>query len=167
MNSGILITDFSNLAHQKWQITNDEVMGGKSQSRFQINENGNAVFLGTLSLANNGGFASVKNHEPLNLAGCRAICLHVKGDGKRYSFRLQTGSQDSVHPWNYEYRFQTENNEWQTIELPLGDFEAVYRGDAVPDAPLLNTSLIMRYGFLISDRQEGPFRLEIDKIEAL
>jgi NADH dehydrogenase [ubiquinone] 1 alpha subcomplex assembly factor 1 len=167
MNSSILITDFSNLAHQKWQITNDVVMGGNSHSGFQINEDGHAVFLGSVSLDNNGGFASVKNHEPLNLTGCRIILIRLKGDGNRYSFRLQTGSRDGVHPWNYEQRFKTKHNEWQSIELPLRDFKASYRGRPVPDAPPLNASIIMNYGFLISDNQEGPFRLEIQKIEAV
>lgn len=162
-----LITDFSNLAHQKWQITNDSVMGGCSDSGFQINADGHAVFLGKVSLENNGGFASVKNHEPLNLTGYRTIRINVKGDGNRYSFRLQTGIEGRTDPWDYEYRFETNNGEWETVELPLREFDAVFRGRPVPDAPPLNASLIIRYGFLISDRQEGPFRLEIDKIEAV
>ena len=166
MQSTFLITDFSNLAHQKWQITNDTVMGGRSESSFQINADGHAVFLGKVSLENNGGFASVKNHEPLNLRGCDVIRIHLKGDGKQYSFRLQTGSPDRVDPWNYEYRFETEENEWITTELPLQDFDAVYRGRSVEDASPLDASRIMRYGFLISDGQEGEFRLEISEIQA-
>lgn len=167
MQNPILITDFSNLAHQKWQITNDSVMGGRSESHFQINTEGHAVFLGKVSLENNGGFASVKNHEPLNLTACRMIRLSLKGDGKRYSFRLQTSSENSINPWNYESRFETVKDEWITADLKLKDFKAVFRGDELPDAPPLNASKISRYGFLISDRQEGNFRLEIDTIKAL
>ena len=167
MQSRYLITDFSNLANQKWQITNDTVMGGRSDSGLQINPESHAVFLGRVSLENNGGFASVKNHEPLNLTGYHTIRIKLKGDGKRYSFRLQTGSGGNTDPWNYEFRFDTKNGEWETVDLPLENFHAVYRGRSVPDAPPLNASRILRYGFLISDGQEGPFRLEVAKIEAV
>ena len=166
MQSRILITDFSSLAHQKWQITNDTVMGGRSESRFQINSEGNAVFLGHVSLENNGGFASVKNHEPQNLEGCTIIKIRLKGDGKRYSFRIQTGSDGRVDSWNYESRFDTKDEEWITAELPLSEFQAVFRGRSVPDAPALDASGVQRYGFLISDGQEGNFRLEVAEIFA-
>ena len=161
-----LITDFSNLAAQQWIITNDGVMGGKSSSQFQINKDGNGVFLGSVSLANNGGFASVKNHETINLAGFIGIRLIVLGDGNLYSFRLQTGSGDSVDPWSYEQRFETTDGEWTNIELRLDSFIPTYRGRTPEDVPPLDPSAIKRYGFLISDEQEGKFRLEIDKIMA-
>jgi|AntRauTorcE11898_2_1112593.scaffolds.fasta_scaffold15932_2 hypothetical protein len=161
-----LITDFSNLAAQKWIITNDGVMGGKSTSHFQINKDGNGVFLGTVSLKNNGGFASVKNHEPLNLSGFHWIRLTVLGDGNRYSFRLQTGSEGSANPWSYEQRFETTAGEWIDIDLSLDEFSPTYRGRTPDGVPTLDPSAIKRYGFLISDGQEGDFRLEISKILA-
>jgi len=159
------ITDFSNIAHQQWMIVNDGVMGGNSSSRFQINSDGNAVFLGTVSLANNGGFASVKNHERIRLDGYSAIELRVKGDGKRYSFRLQTGEAGHIHKWSYEQRFDTRTMEWMTVTLPFSGFKPTYRG-RTPDVPALDLNSIMRYGLLISDKQEGDFRLEIDHISA-
>ncbi len=162
----MLITDFSNLARQKWMIVNDDVMGGNSSSRFQINKDGNGVFLGTVSLVNNGGFASVKNHESINLTGYNKILLKLKGDGNRYSFRLQTGEYGNVHKWSYEQRFETNANEWIKVELDLSNFEATYKGKKPGDVPKLNPENIMRYGFLISDKQQGDFRLEIEQITA-
>ncbi|MFO7846193.1 MAG: CIA30 family protein [Balneolaceae bacterium] len=162
-----LITDFSNLAAQQWVITNDGVMGGKSSSQFQINKDGNGVFLGTVSLENNGGFASVKNHESLNLSGVQTVQLKVFGDGRRYSFRLQTGDKAGVHPWSYELRFKTESDKWIDVYLPIDEFTPTYRGRTPDDVPQLDPSAIRRYGFLISDKQEGDFRLEIDKVVAI
>ena len=167
VNTTYLITDFNNLAAHKWQIVNDDVMGGISQSQLQIQENGNAVFLGTVSLENNGGFASVKNRNSLNLEGYSVIQLQVKGDGNRYSFRFRTGSNGAFHDWVYEQRFETKRDEWQTVELPLLNFRATYRGQKLADAPEPDLSSIREYGFLISDQQEGDFRLEIKEIKAL
>jgi hypothetical protein len=163
----ILITDFSNLAGQQWQIVNDGVMGGLSSSHLQINEDGNAVFLGHVSLQNNGGFASVRNSEPLSIEGADFIRLRVKGDGKKYSFRLRTKTDGIPNHWVYEIRFDTSEGEWKVIDLPLRELSAVFRGRPQPDAPPADLSAITEYGFLISDRQEGDFRLEIDSILAL
>lgn len=162
-----LITDFANFARQRWLIINDGVMGGVSRSQFQISDDGTAVFLGYVSLKNNGGFASVKNHEPLNLRGRSEIRLRVKGDGQRYSFRFQTEDENgALNRFNYEHRFDTRKDEWIDIALRLSDFEAVFRGRKIDDAPKPDLTAIVRYGFLISDKQEGPFRLEISRIDA-
>lgn len=165
--SGTLITNFTNLESQQWRIVNDGVMGGVSHSHLQINESGNAVFLGTVSLENNGGFCSVKNENRLNLGGNRAFLLRIKGDGNRYSFRIRTTEGGEKLRHQYEYRFDTSHNTWTEIEIPFEKFEAVYRGQKLTDVPLPDFSSIAEYGFLISDKQEGDFRLEIDWIKAV
>lgn len=163
----VVITDFTNLANQKWRIVNDDVMGGLSKSHFQINSEGRAVFLGEISLKNNGGFASVRNQEPLNLFGFEAIRVSLKGDGNRYSFRLKHDANSSNPAYWYEHRFETKKDQWSEVILPLKAFEATYRGRKPEDAPQLDLRNISHFGFLISDKQSGEFRIEIKKIEAL
>lgn len=54
--------DFSNSngnAADQWQTVNDGVMGGRSEGNFRISGKPSMEFFGTLSLENNGGFASV------------------------------------------------------------------------------------------------------------
>jgi NADH dehydrogenase [ubiquinone] 1 alpha subcomplex assembly factor 1 len=165
--NSVLITDFSNLAIQKWKIVNDDVMGGVSSSQFQINEAGNAVFTGRVSLENNGGFASVKNIERLNLENYHSVLLKVKGDGKRYSFRFRTGSDNNVHNWVYHSRFETKKDRWVTLELAFDRFLPKHRGRILEDVPAPDLSGIKEYGFLISDKQEGDFRLEIECVKAM
>lgn len=53
-------------AAQQWQAVNDGVMGGVSDGRFKITADGTLEFFGTLSLENNGGFASVRT-RPMEL----------------------------------------------------------------------------------------------------
>ena len=43
-----------------WQTVNDGVMGGVSEGKFKITDKKTLEFFGTLSLENNGGFASVR-----------------------------------------------------------------------------------------------------------
>ena len=45
---------------REWQSVNDGVMGGVSEGKFKIIDKKTMEFFGTLSLENNGGFASVR-----------------------------------------------------------------------------------------------------------
>lgn len=160
-----LVTNFSNFANNRWQIVNDGVMGGFSRSHLKIQPNGNAIFLGELITDHNGGFASVKNSHSLNLDGYDTFILRVKGDGKQYSLRFKTARNKQIDYWSYESRFWTLSGQWQTIELPINDFYPVYRGKRLKGIPDPILSNIREYGLLVSNRQEGEFRIEIESLE--
>ncbi|HZZ77317.1 MAG TPA: CIA30 family protein [Gemmataceae bacterium] len=63
------VFDFSGTdAAKEWQTVNDGVMGGVSDGRFKITDKKTLEFYGTLSLENNGGFASMRSR------GRKATC---------------------------------------------------------------------------------------------
>lgn len=67
-DSLILLFDFTGAnAAKQWQAVNDGVMGGVSEGKFKITDEKAMEFFGTLSLANNGGFASVRSKARLRL----------------------------------------------------------------------------------------------------
>ena len=69
----------------QWQIVNDGVMGGRSTSGATITQAGTLQFSGNISLANNGGFASVRSRPTgafLGLNSGDTIVMRVKGDGE-------------------------------------------------------------------------------------
>jgi monofunctional biosynthetic peptidoglycan transglycosylase len=147
-----------------WEVVNDDVMGGVSTSRFQVLTNGCAVFNGTVRLENNGGFASVRS-APVreNLTGLNAFVLRVRGDGHSYKFSVRTGA-DFDTPL-YQCSFTTKQGEWEEHRLAFSDFVPTFRGRVLTDAPPLNPTRVNSVGFLISDKQAGPFRLEIGWIK--
>jgi monofunctional biosynthetic peptidoglycan transglycosylase len=147
-----------------WQIVNDDVMGGVSTSRFQVSTNG-AVFSGVVSLENNGGFASVRS-APVraDLPGCDAFLIRVCGDGRRYKFRAR--SDRSFDSAIYQIVFTTKKGEWEEHRLPMKDMVPTFRGRALSDLPPLDPAKVASVGFLISDKQDGPFRLELAWIKA-
>ncbi|MGD0262945.1 MAG: CIA30 family protein [Verrucomicrobiota bacterium] len=148
-----------------WQIVNDDVMGGVSTSRFQILTNGGAVFSGVVSLENNGGFASVRSSPARHdLTGCGCFVIRLRGDGHRYKFtaRTETGFDAPL----YQCAFVTQRGEWEEHRLAFKDFVPTFRGRILTDVPLLNPANVTSVGFLISDQQAGPFRLEIVSIRA-
>jgi Complex I intermediate-associated protein 30 (CIA30) len=149
-----------------WEVVNDNVMGGVSTGQFQVLTNGCAVFSGTVRLENNGGFASVRS-APVreNLTGLTAVVLRVRGDGQRYKFNVRTGAGFDAPL--YQCGFTTTQGEWVEHRLGFSDFVPTFRGRVLTDAPPLNPATVNSVGFLISDKQAGPFRLEIGWIKAL
>ena len=148
-----------------WEVVNDDVMGGVSTSRFQVLTNGCAVFSGTVRLENNGGFASVRS-APLreNLTDLTAFVLRVRGDGRSYKFSVRTGAGFDTPL--YQLAFTTKRGEWEEHRLPFKDFVPTFRGRILTDVPPLNPAKVTSVGFLISDKQEGPFKLEVAWIKA-
>ncbi len=69
-------------AAKEWQSVNDGVMGGVSEGKFKITDKRTLEFFGTLSLENNGGFASVRTKaKKLGLGKGDTLVAKVKGDG--------------------------------------------------------------------------------------
>ena len=148
-----------------WMVVNDSVMGGISQSRPEITGRDTLVFLGNVSLENNGGFASIRHvAEPFGLDEGEGILLRVKGDGKKYQLRVRTS--DGFDGMAYKTDFQTAKGEWQEFRFPWNVFTGTYRGRLIENAPALEAINIRQIGFLISDKQAGSFELEIQTLEA-
>jgi NADH dehydrogenase [ubiquinone] 1 alpha subcomplex assembly factor 1 len=142
-----------------WQIVNDDVMGGVSTSSFRLT-NGVAVFQGKVSLENNGGFASARSLPARHdLPGGDTFVVRVRGDGRRYKFTARTApSFDSAI---YQCTFTTKKGEWEEHRLPFKQFVATFRGRVLSGEPPLEAAKVTSVGFLISDKQEGPFKLEV------
>lgn len=149
----------------EWLIINDRVMGGISTSDLTFNPDGNLVFTGNVSLLNNGGFASFRSQSKnFDLSGFDGIKLRLRGDGKKYSFRLRTTNSFDGIAWAAD--FKSLNHEWQEIKIPFKDFTPRYRGRIIINSDGIDVSAIRQLGFLISDNQEGAFAIEIDWIKA-
>ena len=64
------------------------------------------------------------------------------------------------------HRFETKRGEWEEYRLAFKDFVPTIRGRTLTGVPPLNPANVTSVGFLISDQQAGPFRLEIVSISA-
>src|SRR6056297_2085433 len=150
-------------AAKQWQPVNDGVMGGRSDGRFKINEDNNMEFFGTLSLENNGGFASVRSREAkLGLEKDDAIVIRVRGDGRNYNFRLNVPR--SVSRNSYEQSFKTKKDEWIEVTLPMDKFVATWRGRVFPNEKF-DPSNVTGMGIQLSDNKPGSFKLEVEWIK--
>jgi len=163
MNSETIIfnVNFSSTLSE-WRTVNDVVMGGISDSKFEINDEGTATFSGVVSPDNNGGFASARASLKKEFNGFEGVILHVKGDGNIYSLRFRTDTNfDGI---SYQAKFKTESGNWKEYKIPLNDFKPIYRGMALSNKPKLESKNIKQIGVLIADKQFGKFKLNIDWI---
>ena len=159
-----VLFDFSNTNAPAWQVVNDDVMGGVSTSRFSVT-NGVAVFRDEVSLENNGGFASVRSPAARqDLAGFDAFVVRARGDGRRYKFTVRTESGFDTPI--YQCAFTTKRGAWEEHRLAFKDFVPTFRGRVLSGQPPLDPAKVTSVGFLISDKQAGPFHLEVAWIKA-
>jgi NADH dehydrogenase [ubiquinone] 1 alpha subcomplex assembly factor 1 len=146
-----------------WRAIDDAVMGGVSSSAISYVPECRAVFSGTVSLAKNGGFASVRSPSFAVLGGGGVFLLTVRGDGKRYKFSVRTDAAfDGV---SYQAAFQPPPGEWVVVRLAAADFLPKWRGRIVNNAPQLDPARAQQLGLMIADLQAGGFRLEVAAIE--
>ena len=143
-----------------WGSLDDVVMGGVSEGSF-FNRDGYAVFAGSVSTNNSGGFSSVrtKNFEPpFDFSGWEGMQLKVKGDGQRYKFIARNSSG-----WDspaYIYGVDTLKDEWTTVRIPFESMVATFRARSVADAPAFDPARVFSLQLMLSkfefDRQLNP-----------
>jgi monofunctional biosynthetic peptidoglycan transglycosylase len=160
-----LLFDFTGTdAAKEWQTVNDGVMGSVSEGKFKITDKKTLEFFGTLSLENNGGFASVRTKaKKLGLEKGDTVVAKVRGDGREYTLNLYLNKP--LVAFSYRATVQTKKDEWIEVKVPLDTFEATSFGRPVKDAGAVKPEEINAVGFLLGDKKAGPFKMEIEWIK--
>lgn len=147
-------------AATEWQTVNDGVMGGVSEGKFKITDQKTLEFFGTLSLENNGGFASVRTKaKQIGLIKGDALVVRVRGDGRAYSLNLYIDKPRMA--FSYRAAVETKKDTWIEVKVPLDNFEATSFGRVVNDAGRVKPEEVNALGFLLGDKKPGPFKLEV------
>jgi hypothetical protein len=164
-DDALLITDFtSRTSDLGWFVVNDNVMGGRSDGDFDLVKD-ILHFTGRTN-TNGGGFSSIRTGPmQLDLSNHAGIRLHVKGDGRRYTWRLTTDARWRGRPVSYWADFDTGDGEWMTVDVPFSNFIPQFRGYRL-DGPALDTKKISGMGLMIYDNKDGDFDLQLDNVRA-
>ena len=147
-----------------WYIQNDNVMGGRSKGNFAILSD-KLIFSGNTN-TDGGGFSSIRTQPlQLDLSDRTGIRVRVKGDGRVYTWHLQTDARWRGRTVSYWADFNTSAEEEIFVDIPFTSFKPQYRGFKL-DGPELNTELITQLGLYIYDKNDGPFELILLSVEA-
>lgn len=162
MMQSSIVFDFSkNRTISAWQVVDDVVMGGRSNGKFELSDDGHGVFYGVVSLENNGGFSSIRYESArMQVDPFSKFIIRLHSDGRNYQFRVKAHAPDF---YSYVFNFSTEPG-WQTIEIPFDQMAPSFRGRQL-DMPNYPGKVFEELGFLIGNKKEEAFRLMIDKIE--
>jgi len=144
----------------QWTVVNDVVMGGVSSARIEPAEQG-VRFSGTLSLENNGGFASARFDLATPPAGMDGVQIRVRGDGRTYQLRLRHGQARDGVAWRVKFKAP---GDWTVLALPFTSFQPVFRGRSVPEAGPVMPASLGQAGLMLADRTAGDFSLELARL---
>lgn len=160
---GLLLTDFTSGSPDfGWYVLNDNVMGGRSEGTFELRDE-MLHFSGDTN-TNGGGFSSIRTAAvELDLSSYAGIRLRVKGDGRRYSWRLTTTARWRGGQVSYWADFDTVAGEWTVADVPFANFIPKFRGSRL-DGPPLDASEITGMGLMIYDNKDGPFEVFLDSV---
>ena len=145
-------------SQNQWEIVNDNVMGGVSVGDFKF-QNNKLIFFGKLSSKFNGGFASIRTRERIQINSCEKINLKVIGDGNTYQIRIKDNLSNY---YSYAQDFKTNGLE-QNITLSLSEFKPVFRGTPL-SLKNFDKKLITELTFMIVSKKEPDFKLEISEV---
>ncbi|ALO45943.1 CIA30 family protein [Pseudohongiella spirulinae] len=151
------ILDIINTA--EWRAVNDDVMGGQSSSLPTVVDD-KLHFSGIISLENNGGFASIRSQQHLDLSDFSGLTLRVCGDGRRYQFRLYTDATFHDSKIAYSMSFNTTADQWQDVTVDFSKLKPVFRGRLL-SGPAFDAARVEQIGFLLADKQAGKFHLRV------
>ncbi len=159
----VILTDLASLSSDlSWYVVNDNVMGGRSEGAFE-EEQGALRFTGRTN-TDGGGFSSIRTKPmQLDLSNYAGIQLRVKGDGRRYTWRLATAAQWRGRQVSYWADFEAHDGTWGLVNIPFSSFIPKYRGYQL-DGPVLDPGGITGMGLMIYDNQDGPFELQLASV---
>lgn len=160
------VFDFSTAGSDDgWRVTNDTVMGGVSSGELTWAD-GVLVFTGELSLANGGGFASIRSPEiapqrSLDWASRTGLRVQLDGDGRTWTVELRTDNDQG----GWISTVPTSSGGPTDVELPWTSFVPVTRflEPRATNEPLDPASVVSLALYLV-DGVEGPFRIGVRSI---
>ena len=157
-----IVFDFSDQSAFEWFLVNDNVMGGISKGQVERTKRETMRFSGRLSLKNNGGFSSARSQiSVFFLAGYDELMLKTRGDGRSYSILVTTLERGRT----WQNQFKT-SEKWQIVKVPFKKMQMSIMGWRPNVSPEIMGNRVRAIGFIIADKNETPFAVEVDWIKA-
>lgn len=167
----------------QWVVTSDQDNNeGYSNSQLTISPTGKGLFSGNLStqLIKDGkvkraGYCNMKSLPPTrsfqredfyDWGLYTHLVLRVRGDGRSYMLNLGCAGYFDM-TWNdtYHYMLFTRGGpHWQIARIPFSKFFLSSKGRIQDKQSPIPLERISNFGITSGDKNNGPFRLEIDYI---
>lgn len=170
----------------KWVISSDVEIGGKSKVYIKLGRNNQAALLyGTLNTAaprdgetKYSGYCSMRSRPAVgsfnrkkyyDWSNFNTLYLRVRGDGRPWMVNIYTDpyfSHQKDDLYSY-FMFTRGGPYWEEIKIPFSKFFLSSRGRVQDNQHPVWLDKVRTLGFTIGDKIDGPFQLEIDFIGLL
>lgn len=162
-----LLTDFTDEeSNRRWITVNDNVMGGRSEGGFQI-EDGTLFFTGNIN-TDGGGFSSLR--WPLKegiLKDAKAMKLRIKSDGRDYNLNLRTSARFRARQIAFRGQIESDKtDEWQEVTIKFDNLAPTIFGQVLSQAEVFSPDDARALGLIVADGSDGPFSLAVDWIKS-
>lgn len=167
----------------KWVVSSDIEIGGKSEVYLKLGRNNQAALLyGTLNTevprdgeTKYSGYCSMRAKPPVgsfarkkyyDWSNFNSLHLRVRGDGRPWMVNIYTDPYFSHHKddlYNY-FMFTRGGPYWEEIRIPFSKFFLSSRGRVQDNQHPIWLDKVSTLGFTLGDKVNGPFQLEIDFI---
>jgi len=167
----------------EWVVTSDQDNNeGHSSCTLTISPTGKGLFSGNLStqLVKDGkvkraGYCNMKSIPPArsfkretyyDWSSYTHLVLKVRGDGRSYMLNIGSAGYFDI-TWNdmYNYMLFTRGGpHWQISRIPFSKFFLTSKGRIQDKQSPLPLTRVSNLGITAADKNNGPFRLEIDYI---
>ena len=143
---------FSPDSAKYWQYISDRTMGGISDGKAALEQDGNMYFArltGNVSTENNGGFIQLRSRfsfANFEKGGkkIKGVRLKVRGNGETYHIFIRTNETRSYRDY-YSATF-TANSIWEMIDLPFNEFKHRLSNNSNLEGKNIRTFGIVAYG---------------------
>ncbi|AWH74151.1 hypothetical protein DCS32_08255 [Dokdonia sp. Dokd-P16] len=146
-----------------WFVVLDGVMGGLSTGEVEQSAE-SIIFRGSVSLENNGGFASLRTpYQSYDLSRYTAVTVRYKSTGQ--DFALTLNKYKRFWRPNYKINLPITEGEWKTVTYNLSDFGTYRLGEPLEGHPDKDDlASIIRLGLISNTKAATDFEIEVDKI---
>lgn len=146
-----------------WFVVLDGVMGGLSKGNVEQTDE-SIIFRGSISLENNGGFASLRTpYQDYDLSSYKTVTVRYRSTGQDFGLTLNKHRRF----WRPQYKtnLPITNGEWETITCNLADFGTYRLGNKIEGNPgAEDLSKVIRLGLISNTKAPTDFEIEVDKI---
>lgn len=148
----------------RWRVVNDGVMGGRSSADANVVD-GVLILAGDI-VTDGGGFSSVRlalDEPPGDVTG---LLLRVRTDGRSYDLTVADAAPGRDPRISHQGPIPAiGDGEWEEVAVDFDDLDASIFGQPV-DADPFQPEAAVEVGIILADERDGPFRFELDSIQA-
>lgn len=146
-----------------WYIINDGVMGGLSKGNARFTEAG-VMFFGEVSLANNGGFTSMRApFGTYDLSDFSEITIKYRSSGIKMALQLEEDRR-FYYP-NFKINLPS-SEQWVVKTYAMKEIAQYRMGYLTGNMmQVADKSEIIRLGFITDEKRAGDFEFEVAYVE--